>query len=174
MAWFALFAYGVPPLRLAENGYGELTLAVFWGTLAPACSFLLQTDTFHRLLPIVTFPLTLLALAYLLAADFPSFATDSRMGRRTLLVRLTWQRAVPIHHLLVLSAFLLLAAAPFFGVPWGLIWPVLLDLPFGALQIIWLQRIASGGNPFWKFVNYLLPSVFGLAAYLLALAFWLR
>jgi 1,4-dihydroxy-2-naphthoate octaprenyltransferase len=169
-----LFAYGVPPLRLAERGYGELALAVSWGTIAPAFAFLEQTEPLHRLLPIVSFPLTLLALAYLLAADFRTFAGDTRLGRHSLLTRLTWQRAVPVHHLLLLSAFLLLAAAPYFGVPWGLVWPVFLALPFAALQIYWLQRIAAGGNPFWKFMNVLVPSVFGLAAYLLALAFWLR
>jgi 1,4-dihydroxy-2-naphthoate octaprenyltransferase len=174
LALLFLFAYGVPPLRLAEKGYGELILAVSWGTLIPAFAFLLQTDAYHRLLPIVTFPLTLMALAYLLAADFSTFASDSKLGRNSLLTRLTWQRAIPIHHLLLLFSFLLLAAAPFFGVPWGLVWPVFLALPFAGLQIYWLQRIAVGGSPFWKFMDVLVPSVFGLAAYLLTLAFWLR
>ena len=174
LALLVLFAYGVPPFRLAENGYGELALAVIWGTVAPAFTFLLQTDSFHRLLPIVTFPLTLLALAYLLAADFSTFAMDTRLGRRSLLTRLSWQRAIPVHQLLVLFAFLLLAAAPFFGVPWGLVWPVFLALPAAALEIYWLQRLGAGGSPLWKFMNVLVPSVFGLAAYLIGMAFWLR
>jgi 1,4-dihydroxy-2-naphthoate octaprenyltransferase len=169
-----LIAYALPPMRLSENGYGELILAIYLGTLLPALAFLLQFGEFHRLLTFVTFPLTLLALAYLLVCDFPTFATDQKLGRRTLLTRLTWQRAIPIHHFLVLAAFLLFAAAPYFGFPWGLVWPVFLVLPFAVVQIVWLQRIALGGRTLWNFLIYLATATFGLASYLLAFTFWIR
>ncbi len=169
-----LVAYAVPPSRLSETGYSELVQAVILATFFPAIAFLMQAGEFHRLLPLTAFPLTLLAIAWLLAADFSAFAADQKLGRRSLLVRLTWQRAVSIHHILVLTAFLLFAAASFFGVSWGLVWPVFLALPFAALQIYWLQRIAAGGAPVWRFFNLLVPSVFGLTVYLLALSFWLR
>lgn len=169
-----LMAYTVPPFSLSRRGYGELVLAVYLATLLPALSFLLQADKFHRLLPLATFPLTLLAIACYLAANFPTFVADQKLGCHTLLTRLTWQWAVPIHHVLVLAAFLLFATAPFFGVAWGLVWPVFLALPFGLLQIAWLQRIANGGTPIWKFVNILVPSLLGLTIYLLTLSFWLH
>ncbi|MBI4732900.1 MAG: UbiA family prenyltransferase [Chloroflexi bacterium] len=174
LAALLLVAYAVPPLRLSEAGYGELALSIFLATLLPAFSFLLQANEFHRLLPLTAFPLTLLAIAWLLASNFSTFAADQKQGRRSLLIRLTWQRAVPLHHILVLTAFLLFASAPFFGVSWGLIWPVFLALPFALWQIYWLQRIASGGKPVWKFFTLLVPAVFGLTVYLLALSFWLR
>jgi len=169
-----LVAYALPPLRLSESGYGELLLAVVLGFLLPAFAFLLQFDGFHRLLTFAAFPLTLLAFAYLLACDFPAFATDLKLGRRTLLTRLAWQRAIPIHHFLVLAAFLLFAAAPFLGIPWGLVWPVFLALPFAVIQIVWLQRIALGGRTLWKFFTGLALATFGLTVYLLALTFWIR
>jgi 1,4-dihydroxy-2-naphthoate octaprenyltransferase len=174
LAVLLLMAYAVPPARLSETGYGELIQAVIFTTFYPAIAFLLQAGEVHRLLPLTAFPLTLLAIAWLLAADFSAFAADQKLGRRSLLIRLTWQRAVPIHHVLILTAFLLFAAASFFGVSWGLVWPVFLALPFAALQIYWLQRIASGGRPVWKFFDVLVPSVYGLTVYLLALSFWLR
>ncbi len=96
------------PLRLSEAGYGELIQAVTLGTLFPALAFLMQFGTFHRLLTFSTFPVTLLALAYLLVNDFPSFAADQKFGRYSLLTRLTWQLAIPIHHMLVLVSFLFL------------------------------------------------------------------
>jgi 1,4-dihydroxy-2-naphthoate octaprenyltransferase len=167
-------AYAIPPLRLSEAGYGELAMAVALGTLFPALAFLLQYGEFHRLLTFATFPLTLLALAYFLVNDFPTFATDHKLGRHTLLTRLTWQHAIPIHHLLVLLSFLIFAAAPFFGFPWGLIWPVFLALPFAAFQIIWLQRIALGGRTLWRFLTALAVATFGLSVYLLAFTFWIR
>ncbi|HEY5269356.1 MAG TPA: hypothetical protein VII97_03410, partial [Anaerolineales bacterium] len=174
LAFIFLIAYAVPPMRLSGAGYGELVLAVYLGTLLPALAFLLQYGQFHRLLSFTTFPLTLLALAYLLVCNFPTFATDQKLGRHTLLTRLTWQRAVPIHHFLVLSAFLLFAAAPFLEYPWGLVWPVFLNLPFAVIQMIWLQRIANGGRTLWRFLTALASATFGLTVYLLALTFWIR
>jgi 1,4-dihydroxy-2-naphthoate octaprenyltransferase len=166
--------YAVPPTHLAETGYGELVLAIAMGTLFPALAFLLQYGEFHRLLTFATFPLTLLALAYLLVEDFPAFATDLKYGRHTLLTRLTWQHAIPIHHLLVLVSFLFFATAPLLGFPWGLVWPVFLALPFAVIQILWLQRIASGGRTLWRLLTGLAIATFGLTAYLLGFTFWIR
>jgi 1,4-dihydroxy-2-naphthoate octaprenyltransferase len=167
-------AYSVPPMRLSEAGYGELVMAVSLGTLFPALAFLLQYGEFHRLLTFVTFPLTLLALTFLLVNDFPAFATDLKLGHHSLLTRLTWQFAIPTHHVLILVSFLFFASAPLLGFPWGLVWPVFLALPFAVFQIIWLQRIAMGGRTLWKFLTALAVATFGLPAYLLAFTFWIR
>ena len=174
LALIILIAYAVPPMRISEKGYGELVLAVTLGSLFPAIGFLLQYGKFHRLLSFTTFPLTLLALTYLLVCNFPTFATDQKLGRHSLLTRLTWQRAIPIHHFLILAAFLLFTTAPFSGIPWRLVWPVFLVLPFAVVQIVWLQRIALGGRTLWNFLTYLATATFGLAAYLLAFTFWIR
>ena len=174
LAFLILLAYSVPPLRLSESGFGELVVAIALGTLFPAVAFILQYGQLQRLLSITSLPLTLLALAFLLVCNFPTFATDHKLGRHTLLTRLTWQKAVPIHHLLVLIAFLFLAAAPFLGTPWGLVWPAFLALPFAATQMIWLQSIANGGRTFWNFLTGLASATFGLTVYLLTLTFWIR
>lgn len=174
VALLFLVAFAVPPMHLSKAGYGELVLAVYLGTLLPALAFLLQYGQLHRLLSFTTFPTTLLALAYLLVCNFPTFAITQKLGRQTLLTRLTWQRAVPIHHLLVLVAFLLFAAAPFLNYPVGLVWPVFLALPFAAMQMIWLQRIANGGRALWNLLTTLSSATFGLTVYLLTLTFWIR
>ncbi len=171
---FSFFSYAVPPLRLADIGYGELILAIALGTLYPALAFFIQYGEYHRLLTFATFPLTLLAMAYLLVNDFPAFSNDLKFGRQSMLTRLTWQKAIPIHHLLVLLSFLFFAIVPLLGFPWGLVWPVFLVLPFAAIQIIWLQRIARGGRALWRFIVPLAATVFGLTVYLLALTFWIR
>jgi 1,4-dihydroxy-2-naphthoate octaprenyltransferase len=169
-----LAAYAVPPLRLSESGFGELALAVSIATLVPAASFLFHAGEYHRLVQMTCFPLTLLLLAYFLVADFQTFAADQKVERRTLLTRLGWQRAVPLHHVLVLAAFLLFASSPWFGMPARLIWPVFLDLPFAAVQIVWLQRIARGGRTLWNFIVPLSAALFGLAVYLLTFSFWTK
>ncbi len=169
-----LIGYAIPPFRLSETGYGELVIAITLGTLLPAMSFLLQFGQFQRLLSFTTFPLTLLALSYLLICNFPTFASDQKMERHTLLTRLTWQHAIPIHHFLILASFLLFAGAPLLGIPWSLVWPVFLALPFALIQIYWLQRILNGGRTLWNFLTSLAAATFGLTTYLLALTYWIR
>jgi 1,4-dihydroxy-2-naphthoate octaprenyltransferase len=174
LMFILLVAYSIPPMKLSEKGYGELVLALVLGSIFPGFGFLLQDSLFHRLLSFTTFPLTLLALIYLLICNFPTFASDLKSGHQTLLTRLTWQRAIPIHHFLVLSVFFLYAVSPFLGVPWRLIGPVFLALPFAIIQIIWLQRIANGGRTLWRLLIAFASATFGLTAYFLALTYWIH
>jgi 1,4-dihydroxy-2-naphthoate octaprenyltransferase len=174
LVFILLCGYAIPPMRVSEKGFGEPILAVTLGSFIPAIALLLQYDQLHRLLSFTSFPLTLLALSYLLISNFPTFATDQKLGRNSLLTRMTWQRAIPIHHFLVLLAFLLLALAPFLGIPWSLVAPVFLALPLGAIEIFWLQRIANGGRTLWKFLVAVATATFGLTAYLMTLTFWIR
>ncbi len=169
-----VLAYAVPPLRLVDAGFGEFTLAVHIAMIAPAIGFVLQQGEYHRLVGIVSFPLTLLALAYFLILDFPTFAADEKYDRRTLLRSMGWQRAVPLHHGLILGAYLLLSSALLFGLAWGLVWPSFLTLPFAILQIFWLRNISLGARPIWSLLTVNALAVFGLTAYLLTFAFWLR
>ena len=170
----AVLAYAVPPLRLVDAGFGEFTLAVHIAMIAPALGFVLQEGEYHRLVAIISFPLTLLALAYFLILDFPTFAIDEKFDRRTLLRSMGWQRAVPLHNILVLGAYALIASALLFGLAWGLIWPAFLTLPFALLQIYMLQNISQGAKPIWSLLTVNALAVFGLTAYLLTFAFWLR
>jgi len=174
LSLLVVLAYAVPPLRLVDAGFGEFTLAVHIAVIAPALGFVLQQGEYHRLVAIFSFPLTLLALAYFLILDFPTFAADEKYDRRTLLRSMGWQRAVPLHHGLVLGAYLLLASSLLFGLAWGLIWPSFLTLPFAILQIFWLRNISMGAKPIWNLLTVNALAVFGLTAYLLTFAFWLR
>jgi len=174
LSLLAVLAYAVPPLRLVDVGLGEFTLAVHIAMIAPALGFVLQEGVYHRLVGIVSFPLTLLALAYFLILDFPSFVTDEKYDRRTLLRSMGWQRAVSLHHGLILGAYLLLASALIFGLAWGLIWPSFLTFPFAILQIFWVRNIGNGAKPIWNLLTVNALAVFGLTAYLLTFAFWLR
>lgn len=174
LSLLAVLAYAVPPVRLVDAGYGEFLLAFHIGMISPALGFVLQEGEYHRLVGIVSFPLTLLALACFLVLDFPTFAVDVKYDRRTLLRSMGWQRAVPLHHILILSAYVLLASALLFGLAWGLIWPAFLSLPFALLQIYWLRNISQGAKPIWTLLTVNAVAVFGLTAYLLTFAFWLR
>lgn len=169
-----VIAYAVPPLKLVRRGFGELLLAAHLGYVFPSLGFVLQATEFHRLVPILALPVTALALAYFLILDFPTFADDLKYERVTLLTRLTWQRAIPLHHGLVIAAFFLLAAAPLFGISFALLWPALLALPFAALQVILLRNIGLGAPPLWKPLTVTAAALLALTAYLLTSSFFLR
>jgi len=171
---FLVVAYAVPPFRMLDRGFGELILAAQIAYVAPSIGFLLRSEQSHRLLIFILLPLTALALAYFLILNFVSFASDQKYQRGTLLRRLTWERAVPLHHSLVVFAYTFFAVAPLFGFAFDLIWPAFLTLPFALFQIFQLRAVALGAPPNWTLLASTALSVFGLTAYFLTLTFWLR
>ena len=115
--------------------------------------------------------MTALAFAYFIILNFPAFASDQKYERGTLLRRLGWERAVQLHHSLVLVGYLLFAAASLSGFSFALLWPAFLTFPFAIFQIILLRNIALGGRPNWILLTSTALSVFGLTAYFLTLTF---
>jgi 1,4-dihydroxy-2-naphthoate octaprenyltransferase len=171
LSLFILVAYSMPPFR--NRGFGEFLLAAHISYIIPTIAYLLQADQTHRFLSI-TIPLTLLAFAYFIVMDFPTFATDRKFNRTTFLTRLGWERVVPLHHIFVLFAYVFLAISPSLGLSFSLIWPAFLTLPFAIFQIVQLRNIALGGPANWILLTATALAVFGLTAYFLTLTFWLR
>lgn len=169
-----VLAYAVPPLKLARRGFGELLLGAHLAYVFPSLGFVLQAGEFHRLVPIVALPITALALAYFLALDFPAFADDIKYERVTLLTRLTWQRAIPLHHGLVAASFFLIIAAPLAGLSLAVLWPAFLAVPFAVMQILLLRNVGLGAPPLWKPLTVTAAALFALTTYLLTFSFFLR
>lgn len=167
-----VIAYAIPPIRLINFGFGELALAAHIAYVIPSIGFLLQAEENHRLFMVIAIPLTALALAYFLIVNFTTFPSDQKYQRATLLRRLTWEHAVPLHHGLIVFAYVLFAISPLLG--FSILWPAFLTLPFAILQILLLRHISNGGKPNWTLLTVTALSVFGLTAYFLTLTFWLR
>jgi 1,4-dihydroxy-2-naphthoate octaprenyltransferase len=169
----ALFT-SVPPIRLSDRGYGEIAQAVLIGGLPAIFAFMLQTGNFHRLVGYFSFPILLLSLSYFLACEFSDFAVDLKHKHQSLLVRLTWQRAIPVHDSLVICAYIFFIAAPLVGIPLSLSWAPLLTLPIAIYQIIVLRNIELGLKPNWRILRVNALAMVGLVTYLLAFTFWIR
>ncbi|MCP4142697.1 MAG: UbiA family prenyltransferase [Chloroflexi bacterium] len=175
LIFLSVIAYALPPLRLITSGFGELILAILFALLIPAFSLTLQMGELHRLLGAVAFPLTALALAFFLVLNFPAYKEDYKYKRGSLLQRIGWQKAIPLHHILIFSAYLLFAAMPFVAsIPWAVISSVFLVMPFAIFQVYWMQQIANGISPNYKFLTLLAITVIGLTTYTLTLTFWIR
>lgn len=168
-----ILTYSIQPFRFVNRGFGEFILAAHLAYVIPSIAYILQADHAHRFL-FVTIPLTFLAFAYFIVLGFPAFASDTKYNRSTLLTRLGWERAVPLHHLFVLLAYLFFLAGPVFGLSLSLLWPAFLTLPFALFQIFQLRNIALGAPANWTLLTATALSVFGLTAYFLSLTFWLR
>ncbi len=165
-------AYALPPARLVYSGYGELTMAVVYANLIPAFAFLLQSHHFHRLLALITFPLTFLFLAATLAVGLRAFLDDALHNHNTLLVRAGWQRGMDLHNLLIFMAYVVLAASALMGLPWRLAFPAFLSLPVAIYQVWQMRTIANGGKPHWRALRTTALASLGLMAYLVAFTLW--
>jgi 1,4-dihydroxy-2-naphthoate octaprenyltransferase len=168
-----ILAHSIPPFRLINRGFGEFLLAAHLAYVIPSIAYILQSDAAHRFL-LITIPLTFLAFAYFIVMDFPSFASDSKYNRITLLTRLGYERVVPLHHLFVLLAYLLFLASSAFGLSLSFLWPAFLTLPFAIFQIFQLRNISLGARTNWMLLTATALSVLGLTTYFLTLTFWLR
>lgn len=170
-----VLTYAIAPFRFVNRGFGEFVLAAHLAYVIPSIGYILQSDETHRFL-LITIPLTFLAFAYFIVLAFPSFASDTKYNRNTLLTRLGWERVVPLHHLFVLLAYLFFVtlASPAVGLSLSLLWPAFLTLPFAIFQIFQLRNIAMGARTNWSLLTVTALSVFGLTAYFLSLTFWLR
>ncbi|WP_299028565.1 prenyltransferase [uncultured Thermanaerothrix sp.] len=173
IAFGVAFFYSVPPLRLAYTGYGELCVAFFLANLTPAFAFvLLSHDLDAHLLGLLTFPLTLLCLAMLLAISLEHYYRDLKQGRTTMMVRLGWQRGMLLHNLLVPLAYFCLGVTALMGLSWSLLWPAMLTLPIGAFQVWQMWQIGNGAPTRWPLLRLTAYATVGLTAYFLTFSLW--
>ena len=174
LIFLGAFFYSIPPVRLVDSGFGELTTSIVVASLVPAFAFILQAGELHRLVAMSTFPLIALHLAMMLAFELPDYANDLKFEKLTLMVRLGWERGVTFHNILILVAYLLIGLAMLFGFPLTVALPALLSLPLGLFQIWYINRIAAGAKPNWNILGFLAILVFGVTTYLLTFSFWTR
>jgi 1,4-dihydroxy-2-naphthoate octaprenyltransferase len=168
------FFFATPPIKLIHSGYGEFIASVIFGNLIPSFAFMLQAGFIHRLLIIITLPLTLLMLAMQIAGELPEYATDIKHNKRNVLVRLGWENGMWLHNIFTLMAFVFLGIAGFFGLPSAITFPALIPLPLGLIQIWYMRQIAQGVKPNWKMLTMNAVILFGSVSYLLTFSFWIR
>ena len=82
------FFYHAPPFRLSYRGLGELAVAVSYGPLICAGTYLVQRGRMPTSVVLLSLPLGLLIAAFLWINEFPDYSADAMSGKRTLVVRL--------------------------------------------------------------------------------------
>jgi 1,4-dihydroxy-2-naphthoate octaprenyltransferase len=174
IAFAGALSYSTPPFKLESSGYGELLVSILVAFLVPLYAFNLQSGDVHRLVAMSTFPLTTLHLAMLLAFELPDYANDLKFDKRTVMVRLGWDKGMHLHNILIFTTYLLLVIAMLFGLP-NFIWiPTILTFPIGCFQFWQMRKIASGAKPNWRLLTITAISLFGLMSYLMTFSYWLN
>ena len=82
------------PRPYGYEGLGEVFVFTFFGLVAVAGSYYVQTEELTRLAVLVAVPVGLLSAAILMVNNIRDIDTDRRAGKRTLAVRLGRHRAI--------------------------------------------------------------------------------
>lgn len=164
----------MPSMRFDKSGYSDIFEAVLICNLVPALGYLMNNASLHILLFMLTLPMTLVYIAYKIVQSLESYSFDSTHGHKSLAVRLDWKRAMQVHNILIMSAFLFLGIFPLFGQPWSITWPVLLTIPLGVYQIVKMVDILSGGPTHWKLLKLTASGMIVMMAYMIAFTLWIR
>ncbi len=87
------FFYTAPPFNWASKGAGEALVGVNFGALMTLGAFYVQTQTLSLEPIVAAIPVSLLIAAVLYINEFPDYAADKAVGKRTLVVRLGRDKA---------------------------------------------------------------------------------
>jgi 1,4-dihydroxy-2-naphthoate octaprenyltransferase len=98
------------PRPYGYEGLGELFVFLFFGVVAVAGSYYVQTEELSALALALSVPVGLLAAAILVVNNIRDVDTDRRAGKRTLAVRIGRERARRLFAAVVVLAFVVVAA----------------------------------------------------------------
>jgi 1,4-dihydroxy-2-naphthoate octaprenyltransferase len=111
------YFYHAPPLRLSYRGLGEIAVALTYGPLICAGTYLVQRHTAPPRVWLASLPLGILVGAFLWINEFPDRRADATAGKRTLVVRLGAARASTAYAGIVAAALVALLLLPLAGLP---------------------------------------------------------
>ncbi|MBL9013460.1 MAG: prenyltransferase [Myxococcales bacterium] len=112
----AYFYHG-PPFRLAYRGLGELAVALAYGPVIAAGTYLVQRGSIDATVLLASVPVALAIGAFLWVNEFPDARADAAAGKRTLVVRLGRPDASVVFGEILAAAYLAVFMLPVFGLP---------------------------------------------------------
>lgn len=98
--------YSAPPLRLAYNRLGELTIFLLFGILLVTGGFYLMTQQFSLELLVIALPISFLITAVIVCNEIPDFKTDLDTGKYNLVSTIGVQRSYILYGLLLILALI--------------------------------------------------------------------
>ncbi len=169
------FFYHAPPLKLAYRGLGELAVAIAYGPVIAAGTYLVQHGTIDAPVLWASIPFAIACGAFLWINEFPDARADAAAGKRTLVVRLGRVRASRVFAMIVGAAYAGVLALPFVGLP-ATTWLGLLGLPHGVAAARRLYLFPEATKEIipaqaWTLLSFVLMAV-GIGAGFFLAALW--
>jgi 1,4-dihydroxy-2-naphthoate octaprenyltransferase len=140
------YFYEAPPLQLAYHGLGELAVAVSYGPVVAAGTYLVQRHTVSADVLWASAPIGLAIAAFLWVNELPDARADAAAGKRTLVVRLGRRRAAWAFAALIALAYAGVLALPLAGLSRAS-WGGLLGLPLALVAARRLIRVTAAAGP---------------------------
>lgn len=123
------YFYHAPPVKLSYRGLGEMAVAVTYGPLLCAGTYLVQRGSVSAKVILLSLPLGLLISAFLLINEFPDYLADTEADKRTLVVRWGRTTASRAFVLVLAAAILLLILLPLVTAITNAVWLALVAVP---------------------------------------------
>jgi 1,4-dihydroxy-2-naphthoate polyprenyltransferase len=169
------FFYHAPPFKLAYRGLGELAVAIAYGPVIAAGTYLVQRGTIDAPVLWASIPFAIACGAFLWINEFPDARADAAAGKRTLVVRLGRVRASRVFAGIVIAAYLAVLALPLIGLPIAT-WLGLIGLPHGLAAARRLIRHPETTKEIvpaqaWTLLSFVLMAA-GIGAGFTLAAFW--
>jgi len=161
------------PGYLSKTGLLEFINAIILANLIPAIAFTLQSNGLHRLLLLLTFPLMFFFFALFIIITFQECERSEDTYLQSVVKSMGILKVVNLHNLLIVFGYLIMIMGVIFHVQWKLIWPQLMTLPIGAIQIWQISHVTKGGKPAISPLVLNAISTAGFTTYFLLLTLWL-
>lgn len=137
VGWF----YTAPPVKAAYRGWGELFMAIGFGTI-PFMGYYIFAG-FSWLAVIVALPWAVCTPALKILREFPDYESDTAVGKHNLVVRFGREKMALIYILMIIAVLLLLIPVFLAVKSW---WFVLIALPV----ILLLRSLIPMAKGLWR------------------------
>lgn len=169
------FFYHAPPFKLAYRGLGELAVALAYGPVIAAGTYLVQRGTVDAPVLWASLPFAIACGAFLWINEFPDARADAAANKRTLIMRLGRPRASRVFVAIVAAAYAGVLALPLVGLPATTLLG-LAGLPHGVAAARRLVRFPETTKEIvpaqaWTLLSFVLMAV-GIGAGFVLAALW--
>lgn len=163
----------IVPDYLSKTGLLEFINAIIIANIVPAIAFTLQSGGLHRLLLILTFPLMFFFFALFIILTLQESKKNEQAYLQSMVKYIGVEKISNLHNLLIVFGYLIMVTGFLYQVQWKLIWPQLITLPIGAIQIWQINQISKGGKIAISPLVLNATATAGLTTYFILLTLWL-
>jgi 1,4-dihydroxy-2-naphthoate polyprenyltransferase len=179
ICWLAIllsWGYSAPPLAFCRRGLGEFITTVVLNILTPVLGFMLQDGFVYpgrtRVLLFILFPLALIEYVRMMVMNMPDRDCDAAVGKDTLIVKIGMDKAIQIHTLGMMIAYLSLPFIYFYSdIPIPVVLFLAATAPLGFLTTWWVHKRWQNHSeffivPFWASTHNALAALSAFTGFL--------